>query len=192
MKIQTVTKNSGEPIITRSNELKPYSDDIEIGQGGKVNIVGRLVGRQKIRDKVWQFFGDKQKELFGEPDTFWRFTSNSDEIKLAKTAKLRKSSDHRDSRTENGISVSEHIGYSVAGYKYGYRVTGRIKGYGADGEPLLNPATVKVVGKLLNERGIRKERIKDLDQFQKTLQAHGWTDKQYSRIIDGKFELPYN
>lgn len=185
-----VKPEGGNPTFTRSEQLKPYSYDMEINPGGNVHVVGDMVSKQRIRDGVSSFFREKQKELYGEPDTFWRFTNNPDEINLVKSGQIRNSIDHSSGNIEKGVSVSEHLGYSIAGYKHGYKVKGKVVGYGFDGEPLLDPSTIEVVGKMLHNDGIRLARKKDITNFKKTLSKYGWTEEQYSKISDGNFDLP--
>jgi hypothetical protein len=81
-------------------------------------------------------------------DGFFRFTNNKDEPALAAAGKLRKSLNHADNIGEIGLSVADGPHYGVQGYKHGYRVDGDVIGYGSDGEPLLDPAKVRVLSGL--------------------------------------------
>jgi len=71
-------------------------------------------------------------------DIFFRATDNQDEQSILQSIQSRNWS---DDIVEHGLSVSQHPGYFVTqGYKYIYKITGDIVGYGSDGEPLLrNP-----------------------------------------------------
>jgi len=85
------------------------------------------------------------KEFAPKYEGYFRFTNNPNEFELVSKGELKASKNHAEGFTENGLSVSESPSYGVQGYKYGYRVTGNIIGYGSDGEPLLDIKTLKPV-----------------------------------------------
>ena len=90
-----------------------------------------------------------------EEGVYWRGTNRRDEAKdLAAGIEIR-SRDHSDGELEIGLSVCETPAYIVmAGYQYGYRVTGRVVGTGSDGEPLL--ADARPVGKVLTAAAVER------------------------------------
>ena len=76
--------------------------------------------------------------------TYYRGTNNPNEETLIRTQQLRNSLNHLTGELERGISVSDVN--SVGEYfQYLYKLTGAEVGIGADGEPLLDPTSVKFI-----------------------------------------------
>ncbi len=82
------------------------------------------------------------------PPFYWRATNNKNEHLIA----LNKSHNHRDNFQEVGISVSEHPGYQIWGYRYVYPVSGTVIDRGSDGEPLLADAKALDIPRLKPSR----------------------------------------
>lgn len=76
---------------------------------------------------------------------YYRGTDNTDEPTLILNGTLRQSTDHLSGKTEAGVSVSDVP--DVGNYfRYMYKVTGtELPEVGSDGEPLLDPKTMKFV-----------------------------------------------
>lgn len=110
----------------------------------------------KSYDDFRQDVFDAAREKFGTQygDRYFRFTNNPDEINLARAGQLRNSMNHAEGFHEKGLSVADHVHYGIAGYKYGYPVMGRWLAWGSDGEPLLDPKTIKVLGDMQPARSL--------------------------------------
>lgn len=75
---------------------------------------------------------------------YYRGTDNPDEENLVKTKTLRPSFNHVNNKQEIGISVSD-VPDVKKFFKYMYQISGIEIGEGSDGEPLLDPKSVKFV-----------------------------------------------
>lgn len=76
---------------------------------------------------------------------YYRGTDNKDEPALISSGTLRPSTDHLSGKTEAGVSVSDVPDVGKY-FRYMYKVTGtELPEVGSDGEPLLDPNTMKFV-----------------------------------------------
>lgn len=76
---------------------------------------------------------------------YYRGTDNNDEPALISSGTLRPSTDHLSGKTEAGVSVSDVPDVGKY-FRYMYKVTGtELPEVGSDGEPLLDPKTMKFV-----------------------------------------------
>jgi len=152
--------------------------EITIGDNGKIHVdvparfesPGYEVA-DAIRERLMLEFRPKLPE-----DTYWRFTNNKDEFRLAKNGQLRNSKNHADNFSEKGLSVADGAHYGIWGYKYAYKVKGPFVGYGSDGEPLIEAAAARPVGKLLSSE---EAMVEDKALQKKLLEARGWTVEQF-------------
>lgn len=100
----------------------------------------------QYRDKAF----DLAREAYAPKyEGFFRFTNNPLEVDIAKSSSLRNSINHADNTVESGVSVAMRPHYGIQGYKHGYRLDGDVVGYGSDGEPLLDPKTIRVLSDLM-------------------------------------------
>jgi hypothetical protein len=76
--------------------------------------------------------------------TYFRGTNNPKEDDLVKRKELRPSLNHVTNKREIGISVSD-VPDVEKYFDYMYKISGVEVGEGADGEPLLDPKTIKFV-----------------------------------------------
>lgn len=108
---------------------------------------------------------------------FIRCTDNKSEPELAARGELRPSHNFRDNIDEGGVSVACDYGYVAAGeYKYAYFVDGEVVGYGSDGEPLLNPSSISVVGAIMTRlQMIKRHASKAKEQREAKLLSCGWS-----------------
>lgn len=114
---------------------------------------------------------------------FYRGTDNPKEIEYLKAGTMRASTNHMTGEKEDGVSVWENPKYS---FKYQYQVTGEISGVGSDGEPLLNPKSIKLVSsKSYSVKDYNKAMEKGKPLFCK---AYGWTESQYDAAKEGKIK----
>jgi hypothetical protein len=79
--------------------------------------------RAELRNELYRLRHQPDSRLW-----WWRCTNNRREHKMLDQVMSR---DDRDSRSEGGLSVSEHVGYQCRGYRYIYPVSGRVIGHGA-------------------------------------------------------------
>lgn len=175
-----------KPVVTLKSE-KMFGDRIEVKDGGRVHIswMGWGDSMSQLRSKAITAVMDAFRPKMPE-GTYWRFTNNKSEVKLARARKLNPSTDHSSGTQEDGLSVTDGAHYSVFGYKYGYQVRGDVVGYGADGEPLLDVATLEPVTGIIDANQIVElDRKARLD----ALSAKGWTLKQYQRFANGTFSI---
>ncbi len=77
----------------------------------------------------------------------WRATNRAGEHDDALTGAMLRSTDHSGGSPEAGLSVATGLHYAARGYRYCYRVRGRVVGLGADGEPVI--ADIVCIGDLL-------------------------------------------
>lgn len=76
---------------------------------------------------------------------YYRGTNNKNEPDLITSGKLRPSIDHLTGKSESGVSVSDVPDVGKY-FQYLYKVTGtELSSVGSDGEPLLDPETMKFV-----------------------------------------------
>lgn len=125
---------------------------------------------------------DYFKDKMAKKDYFWRGTDNKEEIELILSGTINPSINHADGTKETGLSVADHLGYIMTlGYKYGYRVKGKVVGYGSDGEPILDLKSLEVLDS--KPRAIEdiknKEEKEFFDNLKKVVKSEGWTWKQY-------------
>ena len=121
--------------------------DIDVLDNGLAVVKRPGYGFENLSDLRQNIFLKAQDKFGNKYDHFFRFTNNPQEIALAKSGKIRPSFNHLDGFQENGLSVANGPHYGIAGYKYGYPVRGNVIGYGSDGEPLLDVATVEPLTK---------------------------------------------
>lgn len=86
---------------------------------------------------------------------------------------------------ERGISVSTDMSYLVLGaYDYFYVVSGKVIGYGSDGEPLLDAATMEKHSPYKSiscycKKADRRQKEKE----EKFLEAYGWTAEDLHNLM---------
>ena len=112
--------------------------EIKILENGKIELISGPFSPD-IRD-VANMVKEELTEKFSplEKNEFLRFTNNKKEISLIKDKTIRVSQNWNTGEAEIGLSVSRHGGYSIDGYKHGYKIKGEIIGWGSDSEPLLD------------------------------------------------------
>lgn len=102
---------------------------------------------------------EEKIEQLRKPTFYWRGTRNKGEIALAEKGQLRPSKNFVTNEIEKGVSVAETPATVFNyGYDYAYLVKGEDVGIGSDGEPVLNPKTIKVASSLLSpEKAFQKD-----------------------------------
>lgn len=114
---------------------------------------------------------------------FYRGTDNPKEIEYLKNGTMRASTNHMTGEKEDGVSVWENSKYP---FKYQYRVTGEVAGVGSDGEPLLEPKSIKLVS-------TKSYSIKDYNAAMEKgkplfCKEYGWTEAQYDAAKKGSIK----
>jgi len=135
-----------------------------------------------IQNEITKFFGKIGEKATTPKGTFWRFANNKEEILYAKNNTIRNSVNHISGVSEKGLSVAEGPYYGDWGFKYGYRVSGDVVGYGYDGEPLLNVGTLKVKSKLLPSEKVKEQYLGAIRSW---LKENNWTVEQYTAARNG-------
>lgn len=110
---------------------------------------------------------------------FYRGTDNDAEIEYLKSGTMRASKNHDTGEAEDGVSVWESPKYS---FKHMYAVTGDVVSIGSDGEPVLDPKSIKLVS-------TKSFSIKDYNKAmeigkQAFMELYGWTEQQYDDALN--------
>lgn len=122
-----------------------------------------------------------------EPGVFYRGTNNKSEIGLLESGKLKNSQNHLTGESEDGVSVWDGMRYQS--HKYTYKVTGDVIGQGADGEPVLDPKSMKVVGGIKTTGTYAKEFNTKSDAGRKAFcEKYGWTEEQLDQALKGGYQ----
>ena len=102
---------------------------------------------------------------------YYRVTDNPKEKEYLKNGTIRASVNHRTGEKEDGLSCWEIPKYFG---KYMYRISGKVVSVGSDGEPVLDPKTVK----LLPMYSSKKKRGKE--EF---CRLYDWTEAQLDKAL---------
>lgn len=155
-----------------------WTDNARILEDGTVEIPTRGLSKPSSE------FADKARELAMEkygtkyPDNYFRFTNDPQEIERARKGTLNNSYNHADGFYEKGLSVADGPHYGMF-YKNGYELMGKHVGWGSDGEPLIDPKTVKVLSDLKTSKSImQQDRAKQLE----ILRSNGLPDDYLSTV----------
>lgn len=142
-----------------------------------------------VRERVKYAVETEVERLGGasQPGVFFRGTNNPNEIQLLESGKLRNSKNHNTGESEDGVSVWDGMKY--ASHDYTYKVSGDIVGVGSDGEPILDPKTMKVVGGLKKTSDYRKEFNAAKKRGEKAfMDAYGWDKQQMEQATIGGYK----
>lgn len=114
---------------------------------------------------------------------FYRGTDNKAEINYLRNGTMRASTNHMTGEKEDGVSVWESPKYL---FKYTYRVTGDVVSVGSDGEPVLDPKSIKLV----SEKNYRTSDYNEGMEKGKSLfcETYGWTAEQYDDALNRKIK----
>lgn len=181
---EKVSKKTGEAVIPENDTdrvvaygLKKQStvfmsyDDTRntLLSDGRVALSHSAVNNN-ARDNVSAMVENEMYRLTGErkAGTYYRVMGSDKEIGYLKNGTIRPSVNHMTGEQEVGLSVWETPKYfgKVA------KIEGELVGIGSDGEPLLDPKTVKFIG--LYEDGQQKRE----DAIKKFAEAYNWTEDQ--------------
>lgn len=169
----------------KGNEYSRYPINITERRGNPRVMIG---DNNAVVIENWPGFSDEQGFLLAKlsqalydkflpsRNYFIRATNNAKEIDLAASGKLKPSYNYRDKYAERGVSAADHFGYAQNGeYKYAYKIRGTVLGKGTDGEVLLDPKTVEVVGGLMTREDVAAEAEKEHGRIENNLAKAGWS-----------------
>ena len=142
-------------------------------------------GNNNCRDIVKAMIDNEISILGGvrEDGVFYRVTENKKDAEYIKSGKVRKSVNHFTGEKEDGLSVWEIPKYFGS---YFEKLTGEVVGIGADGEPLLNVKTVKLV----SANGVYEETVEKKKAGRELFkQKYNWTDDQIDSALTGDFTI---
>lgn len=141
--------------------------------------------RHEIFDRI------KSRVRASEPDVYWRFTNNERELELARIGALRPSLNLPALVREDGVSVYDSPTYGSFGYAFGYRVRGDVVGIGCDGEPVLDPRSIRLVDeRLLTAAEILRHASRIAELKIQAIEELGWTEAHYDAALRGIEFLP--
>lgn len=130
--------------------IKGWTTETEI-EDGVVRIATSQTGSAlEDAEAVQRDLASLLSDLALEDGVYWRATDDAAEPARIAARTQRASRDASTGRLERGLSVARHASYGVGqGYALMYRVSGAVIATGADGEPVLDLATVRVVSNLM-------------------------------------------
>lgn len=166
---------------------------VEVLDNGRVRIFRRSAGPLVQDERDW-ITRAVEARFDPKEDVFYRFTNNENEAALAQRGELRPSVNHTDNVAEAGVSVASSPHYEGQGYRYGYQVRGRVIGVGSDGEPLLDPKTVRAVGRLMPSAEVplawqakRNEALREAgwteEHYRAAMSPRGYSAEEYSGLL---------
>lgn len=144
----------------------------------------RISVANAVRNEIAILGGEK------EPGVFYRVTNNKKEISLVKSGQMRNSFNHVNEEEELGVSVWDRIIYFNK--KYAYKVTGEIVGVGSDGEPVLDPKTIKAVSPIKSIEDVKKQHLVAQEKGKQMFkEKYHWTDEQIEQALRGGYKRAY-
>ena len=139
---------------------------------------------QDVRDTIRRAVESRVQPPPG--NEFYRLTNNADEVALARSGQLRPSRNYVENISEPGVSVADGPHYAGQGYKYGYRVAGDVVGKGSDGEPVLNPKTLRALSDLMPVDDLIKLHSQiSRPALENALRQIGWTPEHLEAFQKG-------
>ena len=165
-----INKFPVELILDNKLREKFLGPVVEINNNGHITVrysgVGMTSGdlNRFIKNKISEHFMEQTKEK----GVFWRFTDNKTEQDLIKNGTFTRSKNHNENVMEKGISATEsHYYGDFNRLKYGYKLTGEEISKGSDGEPVLDPKTIKFISK---PQTVGRINIKEYERVNKILE----------------------
>lgn len=158
-----------------------YSDESpsSILSGGRI-VLSSLRGRDRLEDRrIANSIVQNEVAILGglrEDGVYYRVTDNPKEEEYLKNGTIRASVNHRTGEKEDGLScweIPKYIG------KHLYRISGEIVGVGSDGEPVLDPKTVKLLPPISSKK-LGEMRTRGEEAFCK---LYGWTSAQLKKVL---------
>ena len=150
-----------------------------IMSGGRIAINDArdmVVAREKVKSII-----QNEVDILGgirEDGVFYRVTGNKKEIGYVRDGTIKPSVNHMTEETESGLSVWESPKYAD---KIMYRVKGDVIDIGADGEPILDVKTIKLLPDLKSSTTELREKGKKM-----FLKKYDWTEEQLENALMGR------
>lgn len=191
-KITVPENETGELEVYKAPKTSGFKDGKYVSDENKNAILSN--GRVVLNDhdfnneyviKVKSMIEAETLRLSGlkKEGEFFRGTDNAEEINYLRDGTIRASKNHMTGEQEDGLSVWESPKYA---FKYQYRVSGDVVGIGSDGEPLLDPKSVKLVSdKSYQMSDYNAAMARGKTEFCDTYQ---WTEEQYDAALKGNIK----
>lgn len=153
-------------------------------QGGRVAL-NYATGNKEYRLNVRSMIENEIDLLGGirQDGVFYRVTENKKDADYIRNGTIRTSKNHMSGAAEDGLSVWETPKYHGSIVE---KLSGEVVGVGADGEPLLDVKSVKVLEAGNIYKKIREQRAKGRELFK---EQYNWTDEQIENALSGRFEI---
>lgn len=153
-------------------------------QGGRVAL-NYATGNKEYRLNVRSMIENEIDLLGGirQDGVFYRVTENKMDADYIRNGTIRTSKNHMSGAAEDGLSVWETPKYHGSIVE---KLSGEVVGVGADGEPLLDVKSVKVLEAGNIYKKIREQRAKGRELFK---EQYNWTDEQIENALSGRFEI---
>lgn len=189
-KVIDIPKNDSDgATVYKAPKCSGFKDGQYVGDDNKNTILsdGRIVlndhdFNNDMYYKVREIVEAETLRLSGliKDGEFFRGSDNKKDLNYLKNGTIRVSTNHMTGEKEDGVSVWESPKYP---FKYQYRVSGEVVGVGSDGEPLLDPKSIKLIdAKSYGIADYNKAMEKGKSAFCK---AYGWTEAQYEEAKTG-------
>jgi len=168
MKIKFITKKFNTPLKIEGIENKT------------IIVSG---GIEYVDDQGYIVDWIKKKLFYVDLGFYFRATNNRHEIEDIKDGKFTHSHNYIYNYDEKGLSVSDTLGYALLdGYKYVYRVKGKVIDVGGDGEPILDISTLEFLDKRpvsVNSAKVFQWNKTYFRKFYALLRKYGFTPEDY-------------
>lgn len=153
-------------------------------QGGRVAL-NYATGNKEYRLNVRSMIENEIDLLGGirQDGVFYRVTENKKDADYIRNGTIRASKNHMSGAAEDGLSVWETPKYHGSIVE---KLSGEVVGIGADGEPLLDVKSVKVLEAGNIYKKIREQRAEGRKLFK---EKYNWTDEQIENALSGRFEI---
>ncbi len=189
-KVIEIPKNDGDgATVYKAPKCSGFKDGQYVGDDNKNTILsdGRIVLKDHdfnndMSYKVREIVEAETLRLSGltKEGEFFRGTDNKKELDYLKSGTIRASTNHMTGEKEDGVSVWESPKYP---FKYQYRVSGEVVGVGSDGEPLLDPKSIKLIS--TKSYGIADYNAAIEKGKTAFCKEYGWTEAQYEEAKTG-------
>lgn len=189
-KVIKIPQNDGDgAVVYKAPKCSGFRDGKYVGDDNENTILsdGRIVlsdhdFNNDMYYKVREIVEAETLRLSGltKDGEFFRGTDNGKELDYLKNGTIRASTNHMTGEKEDGVSVWESPKYP---FKYQYRVSGEVVGVGSDGEPLLDPKSIKLIS--TKSYGIADYNAAMEKGKAAFCKEYGWTEAQYEEAKTG-------
>lgn len=183
-KVYSIPENTSKEDYTYGVFPRPdgeYSDESKgkILSGGRV-VLSSLYGRDIRQDRLRiRSMVENEVSILGgirQDGVYYRVTDNPKEKEYLKNGTIRASVNHRTGEKEDGLSCWEIPKYFG---KYMYRISGKVVSVGSDGEPVLDPKTVKLLP-MYSSKKMQEMEKRGKEEF---CRLYDWTEAQLDKAL---------